>query len=353
MMKRRVFFQVAVATLALPYYAHAETASGQITLLTYAGIFQDAYMDTVIKPFQKAFPDIKVNYTTAATSAKMLGDIRAQKDNPQIDVALFDSSLSMIGNEEGLFEKITASKVPALDELFPEARDYGDGYGPAITYDHLAIVYDTKLVTPPPTKLADLWRPDFKGWIATAAPPSVQGYAMTVMVAHMLGGDFRSSIDPAIAKLAELAPSIQTFDPQPDTYSLVLNGVAHVGTGWNARAQAFADQSEGRLGVVTPEEGTVSVVNTINLVKNAPNPEAALAFINFALGKDAQKRFSERMFYGTTNAQANIAPEVSVRTTSGAATRAKLIPLKWSEVVPARDKWNSRWRREVIAQGGK
>ncbi|WP_457587681.1 ABC transporter substrate-binding protein [Ensifer canadensis] len=352
MIKRRTLLQAGLASLALPYIVRAQSVSGQITILTYAGIFQDAYMETVIRPFQKAFPDVKVNYTTAATSAKMLGDVRAQKDNPQIDVALFDSSLSMIGNEEGVFERFDTSVVPALGELFPEARDYADGYGPAITYDHLAIVYDTQLVNPAPVKLADFWRPDLKGWIATAAPPSVQGHAMTVMVAHMLGGDFRQSIDPAIAKLAELAPSIQTFDPQPDTYSLVLNGVARVGTGWNARAQTFSNQSKGRLGVVTPQEGSVAVVNTINLVKGAPNRSAALAFINFALGKDAQSAFSERMFYGTTNAQAKIAPDVLARTTSGPDNRAKLIPLKWSEIVPLRDNWNNRWRREVIAKGG-
>jgi len=134
-----------------------------------------------------------------------------------------DVSTAGIANTEGLTDKMSATDVPSLAELYPEAR-YGD-FGPAVTFDHLVLVYDTEKLTPPLAKLADLWRPDLKGGLAISAPPNIQGLALTAMVEKMLGGDHTKSIDKAIAKLKELAPSVQTFEPNPDGYALVLNGV--------------------------------------------------------------------------------------------------------------------------------
>ncbi|HSV82228.1 MAG TPA: ABC transporter substrate-binding protein [Ramlibacter sp.] len=352
MFKRRFLFQAGLLALAAPSMLHAQAVSGSITVLAYAGIFQDNYVKTVVEPFQRAHPGVKVNYITGSTSAQMLGMVRAQKSDSQIDVAIFDSTLSTIGNAEGLFAKMTPAEVPALNELYPEARIAGD-LGPALTYDHMVLVYDTQSVKPAATKLADLWRPDLKGQIAIAAPPSVQGYALTVIAARMLGGDYKQSIDPAIAKFRELAPSVQTFEPNPDTYSLVLNGVVKVGTGWNARAQLFADETKGKLGVATPAEGTVAVMNTINLVQGSKNRAAALAFVNYALSQPAQKAFTERMFYGPTNAKAQIAPAALARTTSSPQVRSRLIPLDWNDIAKVREQWNNRWRREVISAGSR
>ena len=100
------------------------------------------------------------------------------------------------------------------------------------------------------------------------------------------------------------------------TVSLVLNGVVKVATGWNARSQLFADESKGRLGVLLPPEGTVSVVNTLNLVEGSHNRAAALVFMNYAISQQAQKAFAERMYYGPTNARAGVAPAVLARTAS-------------------------------------
>ena len=91
-------------------------------------------------------------------------------------------------------------------------------------YDHLVLVYDTQNLNPPIGRLADLWRPDLKGQIALSAPPNIQGLALTAMVTKMEGGDHRSR-STRRSKLRELAPSVQTFEPNPDGYTLILNGV--------------------------------------------------------------------------------------------------------------------------------
>lgn len=353
MLTRRLVLQIGLATLAAPAIVRAQAPRGSITLMSYAGIFQDNYVKAVVEPFERAFPDVKVNYVPGGTSAQMVGSVRAQKQDPQVDVAIMDMTTSSIGNAEGLFEKLTPVEVPSLNELYPEARAAGGEFGPAVTFDHLVLVYDTQNLKPPITKLADLWRPDLKGLLAVSAPPNIQGLALTAMVEKMEGGDYRRSIDAAIKKLRELAPSVSTFDPNPDGYSLILNGVVRVATGWNARSQLYADQTQGKIAAVLPPEGSVFQINTINLTAGSKNRAAAVAFVNHALSQAAQKDFTERMFYAPTNGKAEIDPKAIARTAAAPESRSRMIGVDWNEIVKVRDQWNNRWRREVIAASGR
>ena len=346
---RRLVIQAGLATIAAPALVRAQGLSGQITLMSYAGIFQDNYTKTVIEPFMQANPGVKVNFTPGGTSAQMVGSVRAQKADPQIDVVIMDVTTSSIGNIEGLFEKLSPAEFPVLDELLPEARAAGGEFGPAVTFDHLVLVYDTLDLKPPLAKLADLWRPDLKGQLAVSAPPNIQGLALTAMVEKMEGGDYRKSIDAAMKKLRELAPSVNTFDPNPDGYSLILNGVVKVATGWNARAQLYGDQTSGKIGALLPPEGSVFQINTINLTAGSKNRAAAAAFVRHALSQQAQKAFTEKMFYAPTNAKAEIDAKAIARTAAAPDSRSRMIPVDWNEVLKVRDQWNNRWRREVIA----
>lgn len=345
--------------LAAPALRGANAQSrveGAITLVAYAGIFQDNYTKTVVEPFLQRFPGVRVNYVPGGTSAQMLGTVRAQAADPQVDVVLMDVTTSHIANLEGLFAEISPAEAPSLAELYPEARAVGmNKFGPAVTFDNLVIVYDKQNLKPEISKLADLWRLDLKGLIALSAPPNIQGLALTAMVEKMEGGSHTQSIDKAIAKLKTLAPSVQTFEPNPDGYSLILNGVVRVATGWNARAQLYSDETNGRLGVLLPPEGSVFQINTINVVKGSKNRAAAVAFANYALSQEAQKAFTERMFYAPTNAAAapKIDPKAIARTAVSPENRARMIPVDWVEIVKVRDTWNNRWRREIVAAAGR
>ncbi|MGO4124258.1 extracellular solute-binding protein [Inquilinus sp. YAF38] len=352
MLTRRLLLQTGVATLAAPAILRAQSPSGQIRLMSYAdGTFQDNYVKTVIEPFQQAFPGVQVVYAPGGTSAEMLGNIRAQKADPQIDVTILDVTASNIGNAEGLFDKLSPAEVPSLEELVPEARAAGGEFGPAVTFDHLVLVTDAVNLKPPLASLADLWRPDLKGLLGISAPPNIQGLALTVMVEKMLGGDYRQSIDAAIKKLAELAPSVNTWNPNPDGYSLIQNGIVRVATGWNARSQRKIDETQGKLGALLPPEGSVFQINTINLTAGSKNRATAVAFINHALSQQAQKAFTERVFYAPTNGKAQIDPKAMARTAIAPENRSRMIEVDWSEIVKVRDKWNNRWRREVISAG--
>jgi putative spermidine/putrescine transport system substrate-binding protein len=339
----------AIGLTALP--AQAQQTGGRMTLQAYAGIFRDNYTQTVVAPFTAA-SGTAVQYFEGGTSAQMLGLLRAQRADPQTDVVIMDVTTAAIACAEGLVERINPAEFPVLAELDQQARDSGGACGPAVTYDHLVMVYDTRAVTPAPTRWAAMWEPQHRGRIALSAPPNIQGLAVTAILAHAASNDWRN-IGAAMPRLREIAPGVQTFDPNPDGYTLILNDQVRFATGWNARAQLYRDQSQGRIGVVLPEEGTVFQINTINIVANSKNRAQAVAFARHALSAEAQKAFTERMFYGPTNTRATVSAEALGRTALAPEFRTRVIPLDWTEMVRLRDGWNQRWRREVIAASGR
>jgi len=321
--------------------------TGGLTLMSYAGIFRDNYSDVVVNPYQSG-GGARVQYFEGGTSSQMLGTLRAQKADPQVDVVIMDATTAALACAEGLVEKLPPGALPVLEELDPRARQAGGECGPGVTFDHLVMVYDTKAIPSAPRRFSAMAEATQRGAVGLAAPPNIQGLALTAILAHANGGDWKN-IGAALPALKSIAANVQTFDPKPDGYSMILNDQIRYATGWNARAQLYADQSKGRLGVVLPEEGTAFQVNTINIVANGKNRARAVEFVAHALSAPAQKAFTERMFYGPTNARAEIAPEALGRTALAPEYRSRVIPLDWSEVQTLRDNWNQRWRREVIS----
>jgi putative spermidine/putrescine transport system substrate-binding protein len=338
--------------LLLATMAHAAAYADPVRLMSYSdAAFQDNYTSEVIKPFNQK-GGAQVQFVGGTTSAGMLGQLRTQKTDAQLDLVIMDTSTAAIACAEGLVEPVTEALVPTLTELDPQARRAGGDCGPGVTFDHLIISYDSKLVTPAPTSLTALWDKKWTGKISISAPPNIQGLALTAVLAHAETGDWKKA-DGAFGKLRALAPLVQTFDPQPDSYTLILNGTLAFGTGWNARAQLNRDRSGGQLGVMLPSEGTVFQINTINVVKGAHHREAAFAFMTYALGAEAQKAFTEKSFYAPTNPHAAVSPAVATRTAVAPENLARVIPLDWSEMIKLRESWNQRWRREVIAAGNR
>lgn len=339
---------IFAALISTATHAQSADVSGEITLAAYSGVFQDKYNDAVIKPFLAKYPNVKVNYFASNASSAMLGNLRSQAGDPQTDVVIFDVSTSLIGDKEGLLAPLTKTDVPNLVDLVPQAI-VKEGYGPAVTFDNLVVIYNKEAFPTAPTSLAVLWDKAYAGKLAVTSMPSILGSGLMVMTSAMLGEDYTKSVKQSAAKLAEMAPGVQTFDPKPDSYTLVINGTDVLGTGWNARGQYYADESKGKLGVMVPKEGTILQINTINLVQGSKNPVAAKAFIDYALSPQAQAAFTEAMFYAPVNAKAKVSATATARTVSGQID--KTLPLDWGWAATKSDEWNQIWKRQIISAG--
>jgi putative spermidine/putrescine transport system substrate-binding protein len=331
-------------------WAQAAQPSGEITLAAYASYYQDNFTKGVIEPFMQRHPAVKVTYFPQRTSAERLGTLRAQKDSPQIDVAIMDVIVARPAIAEGLFTALPPDKVPALAELDPRAKVAGE-FGPALTFDSLALVFNREAFPDAPTSWRALWDPRAARKVVINAPPNIQGIALTIVATRMEGGDYMKSIDPGMTLLKTLAPSVQSWQASPDIYTLVTNGTAVLGVGWNAFSQLYKVQSAGKMDVVIPREGTVPQMDTINLVAGSKNQAAALAFIDYALGAEAQAALVKILHFAPVNPRAVVSPEDAAVTAATPEQRAAMIGVDWGFIADSRDRWLERWRREIIAAG--
>jgi putative spermidine/putrescine transport system substrate-binding protein len=222
-----------------------------------------------------------------------------------------------------------------------------ENHGAALTTDNLAIVYNTKQLKTAPKSIADLWNPEYRNRL-TLPIADTRGVALIPILDRMAGTDYKATIDPAIAKLKTLAPAVQTWDPQPEVYTAIRAGSSAIGVAWNARGQYTKDISQGEVDVAIPSEGTVSQINTINLVGNAPNAQAAQLFINYALSVEAQTKFPESSFYGPTNSKVKLSEAVAKRIYGDAKIQNQVIHLDWAWLSERYAGWVQRIKREVI-----
>ena len=345
--RRTLLAATAGGALAMPYVARAQQAS--ITLAAYSGIFQDNYEPAVVEPFRRANPGIKVTYFSMGNSAQALGQLRAQKANPQVELVMMDVSVAKAASDEGLFEAVDKTSVPALADLSPRAFTPGV-LAPAVTFDNLVLLYSPERVKPAPTSWKVMWDPKYKDQIAINGVPDIVGLGFLMMANKTFGGTDYRQLDKGFEAVANMAPNVLSWDPKPDAYTFITNGTASLGVGWNARGQLYSARSEGRLAAVLPDEGSLFQINVLGLVKGAKQPDAARAFMNHALGAEAQAAFTERMFYAPTNLKAKVSADALAKTAASPARMAQMLDVDWLEVAKFRETVTEQWRRRVLTR---
>ena len=338
---------VALTSCGVKDTATDSAESGEVTVMYQAGVVEEQFTKSVIDPFMEKFPDIKVTYIAKPNSAEMIAHLAATKGNPDVDVNLM--SLGLAHGAAQYYAPLDPSKVPNMADVSP--LGIVDGIpGPAVTFDNLTIMYNTEKVSSPPTVWEDLWDPMHKGKVAVNAAPNILGTSLMLLMNDKAGASYKDSIEPGMQKIKELAPSVQTWSPSPDAYTLTINGELDVALGWNARSQFYASQSDGKLGVVTPVEGSIFDMNMINLIKGSKNSEAAQTFINYALSPEAQTTYAENMFYAPTNEKVKLSDAVASKLVATQTDRQKMMVVDWKFVASKTNDWTRAWQTEVLSK---
>lgn len=320
------------------------TGGQTLRIMNYGGVFQDAYQKAVIDPFLQSHPGVDVQVTGISGSSDMLANLRVDGDASTIDLVIMDKSVAASANAEGIFTKMPVSEVPNVANVLEFGRNT-EGFGPAVTFDSIVLMYNTDNVSPAPRGWEYMWEPAATR-LALISPPSILAYGWLINLATLMEVDYRQSIDPVLQRVAELRPKVDTFDPQPEQYTLTTSGNANIGLGYNARAQQFHRESNGAL-AIAETEASVFQINTINLTTNAPNPDLAREFANYSLEPETQQRFSEAIPYSPSVGGVKLNAETEKLLLR--ADSPKAIPFDWTFMTQeVRDSWSAAWRSGVV-----
>jgi len=326
----------------------SSSASGPqtINITGFSGAFADQFQTEVIDPFEDEFPDITVVYTPAANSAEMLAELRTNTTRATNDLVVIDSSVAVTANAEGLFEELDTDLVPNLDELVDDAV-VEEGFGPAITIDSLAYVYNPTIFDEAPTTWQGMNNDEYAGQL-TLQIADTRGIALIAGLSKEMGLDYEDGIDEQIAELSTIAPLVQTFQPQPNIYDAIRSGSVGLGVGWNARAQALHDETPEAISVSVPVDAGVAQISTLNLVATSEKKEAAQTFLNYAISAEAQQRLAEEAYYGPVNVNAELPAELTDRVATEDGLLKDAATIDWAWIAPNYAAWVQRIQREVI-----
>lgn len=200
--------------------------------------------------------------------------------------------------DKDLLLKLDKAALPNMKYLGPEflkgrPHDPESDYSVTKNWGTLGIMWNSEKVTEDIQSWDDLWKiaPKYSGKIIMVdSSPDVIGAALKYIGAPWNTTD-KAELDKALAKLLELKPHIRSFDT--NYFGRLANEEVYIVVGYNGDAfnvnaqRAEAGKTES-IKYVVPTEGSNVWEDSWAILKDAPHPKAALAFLNYLLEPEVQ-----------------------------------------------------------------
>jgi putative spermidine/putrescine transport system substrate-binding protein len=320
--------------------------SKELVVAAWGGRHEEGWRKSLIPAFEKKY-GAKVIWVPGL-SGQTVAKLRAQKDSPQIDVAMMDDGPHRQAVTLGLVERIDRSRLTNVRELYglaPEPEDYGIGF--ALTCGGL--YYNTKVFAEnrwvPPTSWLDLFRPELKGKVSVHSIANTNGLFLLLALNKAAGGT-EANVDAGFAKMKELVPQVVTFDRLGDTATLIQQGTTVIGT-WFIDSVANLAVTGVPVQFVFPTEGAWGAKEVITIVKGRPNVDLAYKFIDMLLSKEEQENTAKFVGLSPINREAKLDAELAKKMVYGAEYVSRLQVPNWTVINANRAAWTERWNKEI------
>lgn len=270
---------------------------GELNLFTWDGMFPQEILDG----FEEETGYI-INYSNFDYDETMLAKLE-ETGGGEYDLVIADDYIIEVVIAEGLAQKLDTSKISTYNNLNPvfmsqfydPTNEYTVPHGAGIPL----IVYDPTLTDVEITGYESLWNPALEDNIAiTANYRVINGITLLTMGESMNTEDL-DKIAAAGEKLKELAPNIRVINDS-NTQDFILSGEAAVGFLYTSQVVA-ALMTNPELELVVPEEGLGFGIMASFIPSQAPNPDAAYAFLEYINRPENAAKCFEYLGYYCTN----------------------------------------------------
>ncbi len=211
------------------------------------------------------------------------------------DVILINSAFTQQAADEGLIQPIDTARLTNFDALSPGLRDApdlaydGQVYGVAWTWGLTSIAYDTTEVDPG-TSIDILWDPQYAGNVGLR-DDSVENVAIAAIATGQNMND-PADMDLIRQKLRELKPQIRTYWSSEDEWNKEFSADSFdVSVYWSGSASRSATAFGLPVGFFIPDEGAIAWLDGLSISTDAPNLDAAYAFIDYMDSADFYVRW--------------------------------------------------------------
>lgn len=314
----------------------------ELVVAVFGGTFEKAWRANVIQAFERE-NNVRVRVVTGL-SGENFAKLRAQKDNPQMDVVTFDAPFALVAAREGLLETLDPQRIPNLNALHDFALPQGRAYVAFFTSSQV-LAYNTQHVKTAPTGWEDLWKPEYKGKVALPEIGSISGAYFVAIMGKVFGSGLFDA-DAAFPRVKTLRPSVLTFWTSHDQLAqLLVQGEVWLSP-WASDRAAFQVKSGAPIAAITPKEGAIFGMGAMGIAKGSKQRALAEKYINYSLAVAPQKLNAETMYIGPTNRGVQLADDVAKLVPYGDNLK-RLVAPDWDEFGKRRDQWVERWNREI------
>ena len=297
---------VTATVLATPHFfvkAHAASDPKRMRMYNFDGNLGDFYTKHWYGPFMEKF-DVKMDFIRLKGSRAPLEKVQAQINagQPETDVLPLHPDQVIFAKRNDLMRTVTRSEIPEsknfYDQFFTE-------YGPNLVLWCYGLAYNTEKVKPAPTSWKILWDKQYAGKVAL-------NEGLKDQTLQMVNLAFKGNPYPVDAEtfkhLSDIRPGlVSLWGSGADAEQLFRNDEIVMTPFWNGRVTKL--KKEGLpLEFATPDEGFFVRSSVYGVPKNARNPEMALEWLNWVMGKGPQKKMVE-FGYGTPNKLVEHTPE--------------------------------------------
>lgn len=319
--------------------AMADSKPDKLVVAAYGGVWEQSVRETYAACFTEK-TGIPVEIMTGESS-NWLNQIRANPENPPIDVLPLGEIDALRAMHAGLLSKMTAAEVPNLSDIPAQFYEPWDGFAVGDSYGGLGIMYNAEKIKEPPTTWRELIDGIAAGEFGKVAWPSgtyTWGPALLWFVAQQ----YDDNIDTAFEKMKAIKPYVQKFWTTPvEALNLFATKEVDLVPYWDGRSFAFINEGNDWVKFYIPDPGAVGSLTPFAKVKGAP--QVAWEFINCTLSPDAQLRMSEILRYPGSNPTVQYPEDLQNEFTP--VDRIAVPPYK--EILDKIPEWVERWNKTM------
>lgn len=274
-------------------------------------------------------------------SGDVLNRLRANPDNPPIDVVMLSEIDAIRAGEEGLLEEMTVDKVPNLADVPEVFRAQWNNYATISNFGAMVVMYNKEAIPEPP---AD-WKTLIENTIAGEYGDRVSFPAVTMawgpMFTWFLTTLYDGDEDVVFGKYKAMLPNIAKYWDSPvDAMNMFAAREIDILVYWDGRAYAF-EQENDWAGAYIPEPGAFQSAAMLGKVRNAP--EKAWTYVDCVLSPKAQLGHSQMIKYPIVNSKVEYPEDLAKVLTPLEKVRQPEFR-SFMDKIPA---WIERWNREV------
>ena len=282
--------------------ASAQAAGGSIVISNWDGYMPEDLLENFTKE-----TGIIAELALHATNEEIMAKVVISKGRGY-DVLFVSSPFAEALNKLGLTAEIDAGLIPNMANFYPEANkltyDPGNKFSVPYAWGTTGICYRSDLVKTPVDSWNALIKPDddLKGKITMLSTDRWLMAAGFLNRGYSVNETDKSKIEQVKDDLISAKKSLLAYD---DTtfYSKLVSAEASLVHAWDGWCNyGIAENAD--IKYVIPKEGTDLWVDTMVIIEDSSNKEAAHAFINYVLRQDVGTWVASNILYKVPNKKA-------------------------------------------------